>query len=980
MSNFAFVRPRDMHRLYRQGANSSHSVRLDDAKRKKQAVLAPSARLREGGFRVVASRTSRSREHAAGMGDWADSYRDRWKWDKVTWGSHAVDCYPGACPLYVFQKDNVVVREEQAGVFPTIEKGVPDMNPMGCQKGCMWSQSLHGGDRVTHPLKRAGERGEGSWEEVSWDQALTEIADAMLDAMQEQGSEGVYTLGTPEIGAAPARAFAATLGAPTTDGNGEFHDFSPGFYLTWGKFNIASSIDDWFLADLTLIWHANPVYTYITWYHYLAESRYNGGEVVTIAPDYSPSSIHADYHLPVRIGTDVALGLAMCKVIIDAGLYDRKFVQEQTDLSLLVRKDTGKFLRGKEVIEGDREDQFYWADERSGEVVPAPRGTLAMGNVVPALEGAFIARLADASDVEVTPVFELLKERLESYTPEKASRVCGVHPDAIRMLARKVATRKTKIFCGCNSGKSYHGDLIERTMALLLALTGNWGKKGTGTRSWAVSGPAGGPVGRRPGAGGSPAPGGDQVLRARAMLRRDDPTLTAEMMGHRLQELQERQSGQMPPAFLWYEQYGYGERWRRADYHDPSMKQPFDQYYREAVERGWWDSGQPARWKTKAPQVLIECGGNMLRRDRGGQKLLLEHLWPKLKMVVSVDYRMTTTGMYSDFVLPVAQHYEKVGTAMPSIHHLNVTLCDKAVDPPDQARTDFDVSLGILAKVEERARARGLSEVRSATGQVRSLEALTARAAAGKALGEDGRLDASLRAGAAAGQLPAGTTLDTLRETGYARSTGWPMAGHGVGQAATIEPDSTFNPFRWHTEDKLPYPTLTRRAQFYIDHEWFMEADEQLPKHKETPRQGGNFPFQVTSGHNRWSIHSMNQTNNIILNTHRGEPFAFINDKDAVKKGIGNGQQIRVHNDVGYLLIHAKVSPSVRPGQVIIYNGWEPYQHEDWYSEADIEPGMVKWLGFAGGYGHLRYRGGGWQPVPVDRAVRVDISASTRDF
>ncbi len=912
------------------------------------------------------------------MGDWAARYRDKWKWDKITWGSHSVDCYPGGCPLYVFQKDGVVLREEQAGVFKPIEKGVPDMNPMGCQKGCMWSHNLYSPDRFTHPLKRAGERGEGKWERVSWDQALTEIADACLDAVEEQGPESILTTGTPEPGAGPARLFATALGSPSTDGNAEFHDFSPGFYLTWGLFNPVSSMDDWFLADLTLIWHANPVYTNIHWYHFINEARYNGGEVVTIAPDYSPSSIHADYHMPVRIGTDVALGLAMCKVIIDAGLYNKKFVQEQTDLSLLVRKDTGKFLRGEDVIEGDREDQFYWADERSGEVVPAPRGTLAMGNVVPALEGAFIARLADGSDVEVTPVFELLKERLESYTPEKASKTCEIHPDAIRMLARKVATRKTKIFCGWNSGKYYHGDLIERTMALLLALTGNWGKKGTGTRSWAVSGLGGGlTLGGRRAGNVLQIPEltqiSDQVLRARQFIAKEDPTLTLEMISYRMQEVQERRAGQMPPAFLWYNHYGYRENWNRKDYHDKSMRRKFDTYYKEAVEAGWWGRGLPEAWEAREPRVLIESGGNILRRDRGGQTLLLKNLWPKLKMVVSIDYRINTTGMYSDFILPAAQHYEKMGASMPSVHHLNTVLIDKAIEPPDDAKIDFDVGVAIVAKIEERAKARELLEYKNFYGQPISLDHVLDRVARNRDRTEEERMDDGLRRSAEAGILPPGTTLDTLRETGYVRWTGWPVGGHGLGQATTIESDSTFNPFRWHTEDKLPYPTLTRRAQFYIDHEWFMEADEQLPKHKETPRQGGNYPFQVTSGHNRWSIHSMNQTNNIILNTHRGEPFAFINDKDAVKKGIENGQQIRVHNDVGYLLIHAKVSPSVRPGQVIIYNGWEPYQHEDWYSEADIEPGMVKWLGFAGGYGHLRYRGWKWQPVPSDRAVRVDI-------
>ena len=110
----------------------------------------------------------------------------------------------------------------------------------------------------------------------------------MLDAIQEQGSEAIINLMTPEPGATYSRLFSGALSTPTTDGNAEFHDFSPGFHITWGKFNPVSSMDDWFLAELILIWHANPVYTNIQWYHYLAECRYNGGEVVTIAPDYSP--------------------------------------------------------------------------------------------------------------------------------------------------------------------------------------------------------------------------------------------------------------------------------------------------------------------------------------------------------------------------------------------------------------------------------------------------------------------------------------------------------------------------------------------------------------------------------------------------------------------------------------------------------------------------------------------------------------------
>jgi DMSO reductase family type II enzyme molybdopterin subunit len=903
----------------------------------------------------------------------------------VSWGSHAVDCYPAGCSWRVYVRDGKIVREEQGATYSPIERGVPDMNPMGCQKGACWSCLHYGQDRVTRPLKRAGERGEGKWKEVSWDEALTEIADAILDAIAEEGPESVITPTTPEYGAFPSRLFATALHTPATDGNAEFQDFSPGFYITWGRFNPVSSMDDWFLAELTLIWHANPVYTNIQWYHYVNESRYNGGEVVTIAPDYSPSAIHADYHLPVRIGTDAALALSMCKVIIDAELYNRRFVQEQTDLPLLVRTDTGRFLRGDEVSDGDREDQFFVADSRSRVVLPAPRGTLALADVDPALEGTYRISLRDGTSVECEPVFQIPTRRLEAYTPEKAPAICEIHPNTIRMLARKVATRRTKIFIGWNSGKYYHGDLIERSMALLLGLTGNWGKKGTGTRSWAISALDGASflVGKgRPGQEAAREHLG-ALSGARKLLAADDPTLTLEMIANRAAEQAASLGGigrMIPPAFLWYYQYGYKERWNNKAWHDPSMKRSFQEYLDEALEKGWWNKDAAQVYQNVTPRVLFESGGNLLRRQRGGQQILLEKLWPKLKMIVSVDWRMNTTGMYADLILPAAQHYEKVGHGIPSVHHLNFVLCDRAVDPPDDARSDWEIGVDLLEKIEQRAATRGMAEFTDRNGETRSLKGLVAtHTLNGTLRDEERRVDEEIRDNAVYGILPEGTTLETVRQKGHVRWTGWGMVGHGLAQASTIKPDETHNPFRWHTEDKMPYPTLTRRAQFYIDHEWFLEAGEELPVHKETPGHGGpRREFKMTSGHNRWSIHSMNMTNNIIMNTHRGTPFMFMNDKDARRKRIKNGEEVRVVNDAGSMLIPVKISPSVSPGQVIVYNGFEPYMHREWYSQADVEPGMVKWLGLAGGYGHLQYRPLHWQPIPADRAVHVDVKRIKR--
>ncbi|MCK6557523.1 ethylbenzene dehydrogenase, partial [Candidatus Binatia bacterium] len=98
-----------------------------------------------------------------------DLYRERWSWDKVVWASHCINCYPGNCPERVYLKDGKIVREEVAATFKTIMPGVPDMNPMGCQKGAGWSRMLESEERILYPLKRVGERGSGQWERVTWD-------------------------------------------------------------------------------------------------------------------------------------------------------------------------------------------------------------------------------------------------------------------------------------------------------------------------------------------------------------------------------------------------------------------------------------------------------------------------------------------------------------------------------------------------------------------------------------------------------------------------------------------------------------------------------------------------------------------------------------------------------------------------------------------------------------------------------------------
>lgn len=121
----------------------------------------------------------------------------------------------------------------------------------------------------------------------------------------------------------------------------------------------------------------------------------------------------------------------------------------------------------------------------------------------------------------------------------------------------------------------------------------------------------------------------------------------------------------------------------------------------------------------------------------------------------------------------------------------------------------------------------------------------------------------------------------------------------------------------------------------------------------------------------------MNIANRDLLQTHRGEPHVAMNDADATARGIADHDEVEVFNDSGSFVVRARVNGSVRPGQAIVYNGWESYQFRDWKGPNEVEGGMVKWLHLAAGYGHLNYQPTAWQPATTDRATRVEIRRVT---
>ncbi len=902
---------------------------------------------------------------------WEDLYHQRWTWDRVAKGTHLVNCwYQRTCNWNVYVKEGLVFREEQASTYPQTNSSVPDYNPRGCQKGACYSHRMYDPDRLHYPLKRAGNRGEGKWSRVSWDEALTDIADRMIDTLTTKGPGSIYwefgtalTNGGHGVGLMRSSHILDTI---TLDANSEIGDHHPGAAVTCGKICFASSADDCFYSDLILIWGGNPVYTQIPNAHFFNESRYNGAQIVTIAPDYNASTVHADLWLPVNVGTDAALGLAMAQVMVSEGLHNEEFIREQTDMPFLLRRDTRRFLRASDLGAKGAEDEFFVYDTASKRVRPAPRTTLALEKLRPALDGEYTVDTKDGP-VTVTPVFTLLRTHLEKYTPESTAELTGVPPKLVRRLARQIAgARAATILTQSNFSKFYHGVEMERVQILVLALCGQFGRKGSGFNAfpWLTieASEAAGVAPSMPlklamiTLGAQAAPG---------LLKSKWKGETTEMFLGRAAREEYAKGGFISSTLFAHQLGGLSSITGSAKQWDPTLKRDFDAHLREAEEKGW------QLVPKVAPEILFEVGGNFLRRWRGYDRAI-DNLLPKLPLLVTVDWRLSATALHSDYVFPAAAWYERddITWATPIAPFAQATTA--ATEPLAESKPDWVFHCLLMKKLQERARARGVKTFTDRAGETRRLDDVYDRFTFGNRYTEENGED-FLEALLEVNTNLKGTTWKSLKRDGFARFTSLGMSPVNIGNATDIAPDETITANTWHTEKKQPWPTLTRRMQFYIDHDLYFELGEELPVHKDDPAIGGQYPLQMTGGHTRWSIHASWRASPHLLRLQRGEPVIFMSRQDAEARGIEDGEQVRAHNDVGSFELQAKVSPAVRPGQVVVYHAWEPFQFKEWRSHQVAIPSPMNPIQLAGGYGHIQPSMIFGEPGFNDRGTRLEV-------
>jgi complex iron-sulfur molybdoenzyme family reductase subunit alpha len=177
-----------------------------------------------------------------------------------------------------------------------------------------------------------------------------------------------------------------------------------------------------------------------------------------------------------------------------------------------------------------------------------------------------------------------------------------------------------------------------------------------------------------------------------------------------------------------------------------------------------------------------------------------------------------------------------------------------------------------------------------------------------------------------------------------------------------------------HIYKFTPFHTVSGRQQFYVDAPMFLRLGAQTNTGLKGIRPDSKeYPFTLMTPHARWSIHSNYKTSRTLQRLQRGKPYVAINKKVAEIKGIKDGDEIRVYNQLGEFYAMAKVSSSAPMDSMVMEHGWEPYQYRELKGHNECVPTALNLLEMTHGWGHLNF-GALWDgnQYAYDGAVNVE--------
>ncbi|MCC7386547.1 MAG: molybdopterin-dependent oxidoreductase [Deltaproteobacteria bacterium] len=867
---------------------------------------------------------------------------------------HCVNCQ-GNCAWEVWVKDGKITRENQSAQYPAIAPDVPDANPRGCNKGVQHSQVLYEADRLLYPMRRAGARGEGKWKRISWDEAITEVATKLYDTMLSKGPAGNYIhIGAgvlTEARAASVKRLGTLLGAVRPYIASYVGDMFPGVSVVYGEGNIGCTYDFIYQSNVNVFWGCNPNTSRIPDAHYLWEGKYNGSKIIVITPEYSSTAIHADLWVPVKPGYDGHLALSIIERMVERRLYNARFLQTFTDLPFLVRTDTQALVRLEEVDLADprldrRSVELFAGDatkhhgvflafdraKKKIAVMPGSEGatvdTLRLEDLDwrldPALEGRWRLKLRDGKEVEVTTAFSLWKRELSAYRAEKVQKLTGVHPTIVDELARDLAKAKVALITmGFAVGKHFNGMLSQRAIASLAAFTGRLGPTGgmNTENEWNITGLS-----------------GLSSFDGRYTHRFASGFVSEFMLGdgfadadrHFAEEDVQRATGQS-----------------KADY-TRAIKAQLEASAGDAGEKNgkpWW----------RETETFLLFGDSRFRRNKGHYR---QAFLEKAKFLAYGDFRISDFARWADVLLPCTTPYESWDIRTnPGYHRFaNLAVPPAGLKKIGESKSEWEIARLIAEKMQAIALERYAKTKDERYLRIPDPTHAQSGFHAMDELVKEFTLEGKLRTDRDAVEF-ALEHVDQFKPSSpksMVESGGFLQLNEKAGRSSPLYRNKPYNTFESNLFLHQRFETLTGRLTFYVDHPLWIEAGAHVPAAHE-PIRPKRFPFLLMTPHARWSIHSTYKTSPILQRLQRGKPYVMINPEVAKGHGIQDGEDVKLFNDLGEVVLMAKIAGGVPPDAVVMEHGWEPFMYQGKKGHNVLNGDLLNLLEVTDGWGHLKF-------------------------
>ena len=336
----------------------------------------------------------------------------------------------GRCIIYAHVRDGIIEK------LSTETTGTPE-HPVplcACARGLNYHKTFLGEDRLRWPMKRTGERGEGKFSRISWEEALDILTSEYIRIRDTYGPGSRYVNDGCGISAV-MRGDRIMRRLLALDGGylGSYNSYSSACIrnatdITYGTSETGTHPSDWLNSQLIILWGHNPAETRFdsSSMFYLKKAKAAGIPVIVIDPRKNDTVLALDAQwIPIRPATDSALADAMAYVIIKEGLQDQGFLD-----TCCLGVDAAHMPEG---VDPSLNCLSYLMGENDG--IPK--------------------------------------------TPEWGETITGIPADTIRELAIRYATTKpAAIIQGYGAQRNAYGEQSARGVILLTCLTGNVGISG----------------------------------------------------------------------------------------------------------------------------------------------------------------------------------------------------------------------------------------------------------------------------------------------------------------------------------------------------------------------------------------------------------------------------------------------------------------------------------------------------------------------